>query len=49
VPEHQRDKARIIGLTLAMLMRLVLLASISWLVTLTDPLIELFGRSFSGR
>ncbi|HEX7720413.1 MAG TPA: CBS domain-containing protein, partial [Woeseiaceae bacterium] len=49
LPEHQRDKARIIGLTLAMLMRLALLASISWLVTLTDPLIEVFGRSFSGR
>ena len=36
LPPAERDKARIIGLTLAMLMRLVLLASISWLATLTD-------------
>ncbi|BAP44960.1 TerC family protein [Pseudomonas sp. 21LCFQ02] len=49
LPPHQRDKARIIGLTLALLMRLGLLASISWMVTLTAPLFEVFGKSFSGR
>ncbi|WNW10536.1 TerC family protein [Pseudomonas sp. DTU_2021_1001937_2_SI_NGA_ILE_001] len=49
LPPHQRDKARIIGLTLALLMRLGLLASISWMVTLTTPLFEVFGQSFSGR
>lgn len=38
-----------IGLVLALLMRLVLLASISWLVTLTAPLFTVFGRDFSGR
>ena len=31
------------------MMRLGLLASISWLVSLTEPLIEVFGRGFSGR
>jgi len=49
LPPAERDRARIIGLTLAMLMRLVLLASISWLVTLTAPLFTLFGQAFSGR
>ncbi|WP_043233655.1 TerC family protein, partial [Pseudomonas aeruginosa] len=36
-------------LSLALLMRLGLLASISWMVTLTEPLFEVFGKSFSGR
>lgn len=46
---HQRDRARLIGLGLALFMRLGLLASMSWLVTLTEPIISLFGASFSGR
>ena len=49
VPPHQRDKARLIGLGLAMVMRLGLLTTISWMVTLTEPLLEVFGRGFSGR
>ena len=49
LPPEQRDKARIIGLSLALIMRLGLLASISWMVTLTEPLFELFDHSFSGR
>src|SRR5688572_13416660 len=49
LPPHLRDRARLIGLSLALLMRLGLLASISWLVTLTEPLIEVFGKNFSGR
>ena len=49
LPPAERDRARIIGLTLALLMRLGLLASLSWLVTLTDPLVTLFGQAFSGR
>jgi predicted tellurium resistance membrane protein TerC len=49
LPPEQRDRARIIGLSLALIMRLGLLASISWLVTLTQPLFEVFDKSFSGR
>ncbi|THF63184.1 TerC family protein [Pseudothauera nasutitermitis] len=49
LPPHQRDKARVIGLSLALLMRLMLLSVISWLVTLTTPLFSMFGFSFSGR
>ncbi|MGI4847485.1 MAG: TerC family protein [Janthinobacterium lividum] len=49
VPPEQRDRARLIGLSLAMLMRLALLAGISWLVTLTTPLFSFYGLSLSGR
>ncbi len=49
LPPGQRDRARIVGLTLALLMRLVLLASISWLVTLTKPLFSFYGMEPSGR
>lgn len=49
LPPAQRDRARVIGLLLAMLMRLLLLASISWLVTLTRPLFTYHDLSFSAR
>ena len=49
LPPEQRDRARVIGLSLALLMRLGLLASISWMVTLTEPLFEVFDKVFSGR
>ncbi|WP_139853227.1 TerC family protein [Acinetobacter pullicarnis] len=49
LPPEQRDKARVIGLSLALIMRLGLLFAISWLVTLTKPLITLFELTFSGR
>jgi CBS domain containing-hemolysin-like protein len=49
LPPHQRNKARLIGLSLALIMRLGLLASIAWIVTLTQPLFEVFGYPFSGR
>ena len=49
LPPHQRDKARLLGLSLAMAMRLGLLTIVSWLVTLTTPLISVGSFSFSGR
>ena len=49
LPPAQRNRARITGLVLAMLMRLLLLASISWLVTLTRPLFSIRDFSFSAR
>jgi len=49
LPPEQRDKARVLGLTLALFMRLGLLFAISWLVTLTEPIIDIFNHSFSGR
>ncbi len=49
LPPEQRDKARVVGLSLALFMRLGLLFAISWLVTLTKPLITVFDWTFSGR
>lgn len=49
LPPEQRDKARVVGLSLALFMRLGLLFAISWLVTLTKPLIYIFDLTFSGR
>ncbi|MCW7763480.1 hypothetical protein B5C26_05085 [Photorhabdus luminescens] len=49
LPEKQRDKARITGLSCALLMRVVLLFSLSWLITLTHPLITLWEHPFSAR
>ncbi len=49
LPPKQRDKARIIGLSLALIMRLGLLSVISWMVTLTTPLFSVGSFSFSGR
>lgn len=49
LPPEQRNKARIIGLSLALCMRLILLASIAWVVTLTQPLFHIFDHPFSGR
>ncbi|MFH8134731.1 transporter associated domain-containing protein [Pantoea osteomyelitidis] len=49
LPPKQRDKARLIGLSLALVMRLGLLSLISWMVTLTRPLFSVGDFSFSGR
>lgn len=49
LPRHQRDKARVTGLLCALLMRLALLACISWLATLTTPIVTLSEHSFSAR
>ncbi len=49
LPPKQRDRARVTGLLLAMLMRLLLLASISWLVTLTQPLFSFRSFTFHAR
>ena len=49
LPPEQRERIRRLGLLLAMLMRLALLAILAWLVGLTAPLFELFGHGFSGR
>jgi predicted tellurium resistance membrane protein TerC len=47
LPPEQRDRARIIGLSLALVMRLGLLASITWVMSLTAPLLEFWRLSIS--
>lgn len=49
LPPEQRDKARVTGLALALIIRMALLASIAWVVTLTKPLVSLVGYGLSGR
>ena len=49
LPPRQRDRARVIGLSLALLMRLVLLSIMSWLVTLTEPWFSIGVLEFSQR
>ena len=49
LPAEQQPKARYVGLGLAMLMRIGLLFSISWVIRLTAPLFAVFGHEISGR
>ncbi len=49
LPEKQRAFARRIGLGLAMVARLALLFSISWVMGLTEPWFSMFGHEISGR
>ncbi|HKY08561.1 MAG TPA: TerC family protein [Candidatus Binatia bacterium] len=49
LPTDQQAKARYLGLALAMVTRILLLFSISWMVRLTAPLFSIFGVEFSGR
>ena len=49
LPREQQSKARYIGLGLAMLMRIALLFSLSWIVRLTEPLFSVLGQEISGR
>jgi predicted tellurium resistance membrane protein TerC len=46
---EQRDRARRVGLLLAMLMRVALLLSITWVMGLTAPLFAVVGQEISGR
>ena len=49
LPPALRDRARQYGLGMALGMRLILLASLSWLVTLSAPLLHWGDKGFSGR
>ncbi|MGE5534303.1 MAG: TerC family protein [Acidobacteriota bacterium] len=47
--EHRSKLARAIGLSLAFVFRILLLASLSWLIGLTQPIFEVRGLAFSWR
>ncbi len=49
LPKEQQAKARFIGLLGALLMRVALLFSLTWVMSLKEPLISIFGKGFSGR
>jgi predicted tellurium resistance membrane protein TerC len=47
LPEQHRQRVRRIGIGLALVMRLVLLSTIAWIVTLVAPVFTAFGNEFS--
>ena len=47
LPEHQREKARKLGIGMALVMRLGLLSTVAYIVQLTEPVFEMFGQAFS--
>ena len=49
LPEHQRSKARRIGISAALILRLALLGTIAFIIKLNTPIFELFGNDFSWR
>jgi predicted tellurium resistance membrane protein TerC len=49
LPADQQPKARYMGLGLALVMRIILLFSLSWVIGLTAPLFSVFGHGVSGR
>lgn len=49
LPCKKRDKARIFGLLIALIMRIITLTLISFIMTLTQPLFKIFNVVFSGR
>ncbi len=49
LPQDQQQKARQVGLSLAMLTRIALLFSLSWIIGLTAPIFTIIGQEVSGR
>jgi predicted tellurium resistance membrane protein TerC len=49
LPRAQQDRARVIGLGLAMGMRILLLLTLSWIIKLSQPLFTVIGQEISGR
>ena len=49
LPKRKQPGARILGLALAMIMRIMLLVSLSWIMRLTRPLFTILGSEISGR
>lgn len=49
LPSEHRKKARLIGLSLALVLRLILLAGISWILKLDQALFTVYENSFSGK
>jgi len=49
LPITQQARARNLGLALAMITRILLLLSLTWIMRLTTPLFDIAGHGFSGR
>lgn len=49
LPAHRRNFIRLLGLTLAIVLRIIMLFGVSWIMTLTNPLFNLMNINFTGR
>src|SRR5687768_14575971 len=49
LPAEQQGRARTLGLALALVTRILLLLSLSWIIRLTAPLFRVFNHELSGR
>ncbi len=49
LPENERNRGRIIGLAMALITRILLLLSLTWIMSLTKPIFQLFMHEISGR
>lgn len=49
LPAHQQQRARTLGLAMALITRLLLLLSLTWIMQLTRPLLTIWSQELSGR
>lgn len=49
LPDEQREKARITGLVLALVMRIALLFGVAWIISLQEPWVTILGEELSGK
>ena len=49
LPKEQQSRARTVGISLAVITRILLLLSITWVMSLTEPLFTVFGEPITGR
>jgi len=49
LPALKKRKARNLGMTLALVVRIILLTMVSWIMQMTEPLFTLFGHHFTGQ
>lgn len=49
LPEEQQQRARVVGLALALILRILLLLSISWVIHFTQPILTIWDFELSGR
>lgn len=49
LPEENRAKTRTLGLTIAIVVRIIMLMGISWLIHFTEPLLAIYNFNLSGR
>lgn len=49
LPDETREKARMTGLALALIMRIILLLGVAWIISLSEPWFTILGQELSGK